>query len=95
MSHFKFKSLSEEDLILLYQWFQEPVIHQWYAGNKNWSFAAIKEKFQPRILGHEEVPGFIAYRNHVPVGFIQYYCLKSHLPAGIYRYNNPLFKRFD
>lgn len=46
---FRFKPLVEEDLILLYQWFQVPHIKKWYARGQHFSFDMIKEKYLPRI----------------------------------------------
>ncbi|WP_454782569.1 GNAT family N-acetyltransferase [Legionella sp. WA2022007384] len=88
---FIFKPLTENDLMLLYHWFQEPVINQWYARGQSWSFENIKQKYLPRILGKDNVPSFIIYIDEVPLGFIQYYRLSDHVPEGICHNNHPLF----
>lgn len=93
MSHFEFKPLRQSDLTLLHRWFQEPTIKHWYARDKNWSFDEIKKKYEPRILGKEQVPSFIVYHDNTPLGFIQYYLLANSLPDGIDDYNHPLFKQ--
>ena len=95
MKLFKFKPLHENDLVLLYQWFQEPTINQWYARRKHWSLEEIKEKYGPRILGKEYVPSFIVYMNNDPVGFIQYYQFKSGFPEGVQGHHNLLFKQYN
>ncbi|QMT60029.1 GNAT family N-acetyltransferase [Legionella sp. PC997] len=98
MNHTKsfiFKPLTENDLILLYQWFQEPVINQWYARGKLWSLKDIKEKYLPRVLRGHNVPSFIIYINGLPLGFIQYYCLSNHVPEGIGHKNHPLFHLYQ
>lgn len=68
-------------------------IKHWYARDKNWSFDEIKKKYEPRILGEEQVPSFIVYQDNTLLGFIQYYLLANSLPDGIEDYNHPLFKQ--
>lgn len=48
-------------------------MHQWYARRKSWSLNEIKEKYEPRIVGKENVLSFIIYKDNDPIGFIQYY----------------------
>ena len=88
-----FKPLHEDDLQLLYQWFQEPTINQLYARGQAWSFKDIENKYLPRLTGHDNVPSFIIYSDHKPIGFIQYYCLSEHYPEGIQQ-ESPLFKSY-
>ncbi|KTD03474.1 GNAT family N-acetyltransferase [Fluoribacter gormanii] len=91
---FVFKALNESDLILLYHWFQEPTIKQWYARGQSWSFDDIKQKYLPRILGKDNVPSFIIYIDALPLGFIQYYCLNDYLPEGIWHKNHRMFQDY-
>ena len=86
-----FKPLHEDDLQLLYQWFQEPTINQLYARDQAWSLKDIENKYLPRLIGHDNVPSFIIYSDHNPIGFIQYYCLSEHYPEGIQK-ESSLFK---
>lgn len=86
-----FKILDETDLILLYQWFEEPTINQWYAKGRSWSFEDIKKKYLPRILGKEKIPSFIIYIEDIPLGYIQYYSLSDYFPEGIMHSNHFLF----
>lgn len=95
MNYFKFKPLHKNDLHLLYQWFQEPTINQWYARGKDWSLNEIKEKYEPRLSGKEYIPSFIVYKADVPVGFIQYYLLERNLSEGIQDSHNLLFKQYN
>lgn len=94
MNSLQFRRLGEKDLNLLYDWFTEPTINQMYARNQTWSLENIQKKYLPRILGQEDVPSFIIFKNNNPIGFIQYYCLTVSLPEGIEGYNNPLFKEY-
>jgi|JI10StandDraft_1071094.scaffolds.fasta_scaffold19598_5 aminoglycoside 6'-N-acetyltransferase len=94
MNPIQFKPLHENDLILLHQWFQEPLINQHYARNKVWSFEEISAKYLPRIQSQEKIPSFIVSINNKPIGYIQYYCLTNYLPEGISTYNNSLFKDY-
>ncbi len=90
----QFKPLCENDIDLLYHWFQEPIIKQWYAKDKHWTIEDIKQKYLPRIQAKDKVYSFIVHRNDHPIGFIQYYYLMDHLPEGIQANDNPLFKRY-
>lgn len=92
---FKFKTLNQNDLTLICQWFQEPSINQWYARGKPWSLEAIREKYEPRILGQENVPSFIIYKDETPIGFIQCYQFEHGFPEGIRGSNNLLFKKYE
>lgn len=91
---FKFKTLNQNDLTLIYQWFQEPSINQWYARGKYWSLEAIREKYEPRLLGQENVPSFIIYKDEAPIGFIQYYQFEQGFPEGIHGQHNLLLKQY-
>ena len=76
-----FRPLTMNDLSLLHHWFQEPVIRQLYARNQVWSLDDMKQKYQPRIIGEENIPSFIIEINNQPSGFIQYYCLQERQKA--------------
>lgn len=91
---FKFKTLNQNDLTLIYQWFQEPSINQWYARGKYWSLEAIREKYRPRLLGQENVPSFIIYKDETPIGFIQYYQFEQGFPEGIHGQHNLLLQQY-
>ena len=95
MQSFQFKPLCENDFVLLYHWFQEPVINQWYARGIHWSFEDIKQKYLSRIQGKDNIPSFIIYKKERAIGFIQYYCLTKHFPEGIQDFNHPLFKSYQ
>lgn len=89
-----FKPLHKDDLLLLYRWFQEPTINQLYARGQTWSLNDIKNKYLPRLTGHDNVPSFIIYSDNKAIGFIQYYCLSEHYPEGIQK-ENSLFKSYN
>lgn len=100
MNDIQFNALTEKDLMLLYQWFQEPTIKHWYARDQSFSLEDIRNKYLPRILGQENVPSFIVYQNNLPVGFIQYYCIGENLPKHPspkepLTQANPLFQHHD
>lgn len=91
---FRFKPLVEEDLILLYQWFQVPHIKKWYARGQHFSFDMIKEKYLPRI-NHPEIHNFIVYFDDRPIGYIQCYHLNTFLPEGVTDHQHPLFRQYS
>ncbi len=94
MKSIHFKSLTENDLPLLHDWFQKPHVKQWYARGENYNLKMIKEKYLPRILNPESIPNFIVYTDNTPIGYIQLYCAKDSLPDGVTDYNHPLFDDF-
>ncbi len=87
-----FMPLKEKHLLLLHQWFQEPVIKKQYARNLNFSLKDIQTKYLPRIQGKDSTPSYIIQLDHQPLGFIQYYRLSDHFPSGISNAHHPLFK---
>jgi RimJ/RimL family protein N-acetyltransferase len=89
-----FKSLTENDLLLLHDWFQKPHVKQWYARGENYTLDMIREKYLPRILSPELIPNFIIYADTTPIGYIQLYCVKDSLPDGVTDYHHPLFDDF-
>ncbi len=91
MQFITFKPLTEDDLLLLHDWFQKPRIQQWYARGESYTLNMIKEKYLPRILNPESIPNFIVYVNNTPIGYIQLYCVKDSLPDGVTDYNHSLF----
>jgi len=72
-----FKPLHKDDLQLFYQWFQEPTINQQYARGQTWSLEDIENKYLPRLTGHDNVPSFIIYSDHKPIGFIQHLTFRT------------------
>ena len=68
-----FKPLTENDLILLHDWFHRPHIKQWYARNENYTQEMVDEKYLPRIRQPDLIPNFIIYADKQPIGYIQLY----------------------
>jgi aminoglycoside 6'-N-acetyltransferase len=91
---FQFKPLKEEDLTLLFQWFQVPHIKKWYARDQHFTFKMIKEKYLPRI-DHPEITSYICYEGDRALGYIQLYYVSSFLPEGVGDYHHPLFKQYS
>lgn len=89
-----FKLLHEDDLELMYKWFQTPHVNKWYARGNQWSLKDIEQKYLPRIKGEDDCPSFIVYHDKKPIGFIQYYSLENSLPEGVNDYKHPIFLEF-
>lgn len=87
-----FRSLDSPDAQLLYQWFQQPEVRQWYAKGQSFSKQEIITKYSPRVKGEEKIPCFIICCDGEPVGFIQYYILADYLPEGVADFSHLLFK---
>lgn len=91
---FRFKPLGEEDLTLLYQWFQVPHVKKWYAREQHYSLDMIKNKYRSRI-NHSEIHNFIIYLDDLPIGYIQLYRLSTFLPEGFTDHHHPLFQQYS
>lgn len=94
MKSINFKPLTENDLPLMFNWFQKPHVKQWYARGENYTLDMIREKYLPRILHPESIPNFIVYVGNTAIGYIQLYCVKDSLPDGVTDYTHPLFDSF-
>lgn len=88
-----FKKINENDLKLLYRWFQIPHVLKWYARDEKYTSEMIEEKYRQRI-NDVSIQSFIIYDQDKPVGYIQYYHVTEHLPEGIIDYTPPLFNNF-
>lgn len=89
-----FLPLTENDLLLLYQWFQKSHIKKWYARGQHFSLEMIKEKYTPRI-NNSKIPNFIIYADSIPIGYIQFYHVSQFLPDEIDSYNHSIFDQYD
>jgi len=73
---FSFKPLSKDDLPILYQWFEQPhVIEWWPVPKKGEEFF---EHFLKRIRSKDTVP-FLVLLDDKPLGYIQYYSISSEM----------------
>ncbi|MDF1678050.1 MAG: GNAT family N-acetyltransferase [Legionellaceae bacterium] len=89
-----FKPLTKSFLPTLHQWFKQPHVKKWYARDKEYTLADIEEKYLPRIQNPVNIPNYIAYLNDEPIGYIQLYSLKEHLPDDVPNYEHSLFHQF-
>lgn len=90
----QFHPLNENDLELLYQWFQKSHVKRWYARGETFSLKMIREKYLPRI-DNPNIPNFIVYLNNQPIGYIQLYRIdEQHLPEGVKDLYHPLFSQY-
>src|SRR3990172_9611036 len=73
---FSFKPLSKDDLPILYQWFEQPhVIEWWPAPKKGEEFF---EHFLKRIRSKDTVP-FLVLLDDKTLGYIHYYSISSEM----------------
>ena len=93
-SNIIFKSLTENDLLLLHSWFQIPHVKKWYARGKKYSIDMIREKYLPR-LDNPYIRSFIVYMNDTPVGYIQFYYVSHHLPDGVKSDEHFIFGKYN
>lgn len=90
-----FTPLRKSDLSLLYQWFQEPLIKQWYARGKSFSQSDIEQKYLSHIQGKASIPSYIIYANTSAIRYIQYYAINDSLPEGITTLNHRIFETYS
>jgi len=67
---FTFQPLKEKDIQLLFHWFAQPHVAQWWPTPKKEE--KFFEHFLPRIRSKNTLP-FLVLLNNVPLGYIQYY----------------------
>ena len=73
---FSFKRVTQDDLSLLYKWFQGPHVKQWWpVPEKNEDFF---NYFLPKIRSKDTFP-FLVLMDNVPMGYIQYYYIDRAL----------------
>ncbi len=66
-----FRRMTMDDLPLMYGWLQLPHVLEWWWGGVAPSYAAVVEKYGPRVRGEEPTdPYFILYGDR-PIGYIQ------------------------
>src|SRR5665647_928536 len=73
-----FKPVTQDDIPLLFAWFLQPHVHEW------WAVPETEQEFSDYIL--EKVTGdkqlaYMVFLNDVPLGYIQYYYLNPDLEA--------------
>jgi aminoglycoside 6'-N-acetyltransferase len=89
-----FKPLAEDDMPLLYQWFQVPHVKEGYARGESYTLEMIGAKYLPRINDTTIQSYIVAYQGKA-VGYIQMYKLTDHLPEGVDNYSHPIFNVYQ
>jgi RimJ/RimL family protein N-acetyltransferase len=75
-----FKRATEHDAQLIYSWFKEPYVAQWWPVPE--SNEGFLDYFLPRIRSRDTFP-FVVYINDIPFGYIQYYYInRTHEKTG-------------
>jgi len=69
---FTFKPLEKNDIDLLYQWFKQPHVAQWWPAESVLDYESVKQKYCSKI-GSDSQSAFIVYLNDRPIGYIQSY----------------------
>ncbi len=67
-----FRRLQTTDLPLLHRWLNTPHVKLWY-GNSVQTFAAVQEKYLPRIAGSDPTTPYLLSYSGEPIGYIQTY----------------------
>jgi aminoglycoside 6'-N-acetyltransferase-1b/aminoglycoside 6'-N-acetyltransferase-2 len=64
--------MTEDDFPRLHDWLNRPHVLAWWGGEQQ-SLEAVREKYRPRVRGHEAVTPYIALLGDEPFGFAQSY----------------------
>lgn len=72
-AHISFQQISKNDIPLLYAWFKEPHVAQWWPVPDGDEFF---EKFLARIRSKDTV-AYLVLEDEIPFGYIQYYHLDA------------------
>jgi len=89
----KFKPIQEDDMPLLFQWFQVPHVKEGYAKGETYTLEMIGDKYLPRI--HDAtIPSYIICYQDKQVGYIQLYKITDHLPEGVNNYSHAIFNDY-
>jgi RimJ/RimL family protein N-acetyltransferase len=68
---FEFRSLTERDLPLLFEWLNRPQVAEWWGGED--SFDAVQEEYLPEVRDPADARPYLAYLDGRPVAYIQSY----------------------
>lgn len=72
--HITFKPVTRQDIPLLFEWFLQPHVHQW------WAVPEALQEFSGYILDkvkNDKAYAFMVFLNDTPLGYIQYYNLNG------------------
>ena len=75
---FTFRPLAMDDLPLMHHWRNGPAVAAWWEAVPE--YAEIVAKYTPRITGEELIRPYIALRDGVPIGYLQW-CRLAEVPG--------------
>lgn len=73
-----FKNLQSDNLLLLYNWLNEPFVKEWYGRDEKSDLESVTKKYTPRIEGKDPTHCFIVSYETIPFGYIQTYKLSDY-----------------
>lgn len=68
---FEFRSLTERDLPLLFEWLNRPHVTEWWGGEA--SLDAVREEYLPATRTPTDARPYLAYIDDRPIAYIQSY----------------------
>jgi RimJ/RimL family protein N-acetyltransferase len=80
MNAFIFKKLTQTDFPILFPWFDEPHVRQWWPTPEK---GELLSNFLKRIRSNSTF-GYIVLLNDIPLGYIQYYYIDQGEKTGAY-----------
>jgi len=73
-----FRRMTPDDLSLMHQWLQMPPVLEWWWGGVAPAYAAVAEKYGPRIRGESLTQAYFILYDDRPVGYIQTYRISDY-----------------
>lgn len=67
-----FRALNEEDIPLIFRWFNAPHVQDFYS-LRQWSEEEVFTKLKPILRKEKPILGFLIIYSQRPIGYIQYY----------------------
>ncbi len=73
-----FRRMVPDDLPLMHRWLQMPHVLAWWWGGVAPSYAAVTEKYGPRIWGEEPTDPYVILYGDQLIGYIQTYMIRDY-----------------
>lgn len=74
-----FKSLQEEDLVVLHKWLNKPHVRKWYGYERDYStYAKVVERYIDNTKPGCLTSSYIIYADDTPIGYIQTYLISDY-----------------
>ena len=73
-----FRPVLPEDVPLIFKWYQEPHVIEWYSFDEPQTLGDTEAKFADIFNGKDPVSAFVMLADGIPIGYIQAYRIGDH-----------------